>query len=193
MNYLAHLFLAQPNPDSHTGNLLGDFCRGIDTTVFSDRILAGLRNHRMVDKYTDTHPVIRQAKQQFRHSQRRFAGIALDVLFDHYLIVHWSEYSQTDFDQFCQQAYAKLAQRLAIMPPRMQQVIGSMVEHQWLSQYQSLDGVARALDAIAKRIRFTNQFAGSIKDIEQNYIEFEQCFNQFFPTLIQHVDQYGPE
>ena len=193
MNYLAHLFLAQPNPDSHTGNLLGDFCRGVDISVYSEPVLAGLTNHRLVDKFTDTHPLVKQAKQQFSPEYRRFAGIALDVLFDHFLILHWEQYSQTKFDQFCHQAYRRLEQRLPIMPPQMQNVVGSMIEHQWLAHYQKLDGVAGALDSIAKRIRFTNAFTGSIVDIENNYTELEQCFRLFFPELVLNVNRHGVE
>ena len=193
MNYLAHLFLAKPTPDSYTGNLLGDFCRGVDTTIYSEPVLAGLKNHRLVDKFTDAHPLVRQAKQQFSPQYRRFAGIALDVLFDHFLIQYWTQYHHTDFELFCLQAYCRLEQRLPIMPSTMQQAVSSMIEHHWLSHYHNLQGVERALDNLARRIRFSNQFAGSIDDIVKNYAEFEQCFEQFFPQLMLHVQQSGAE
>lgn len=193
MNYLAHLYLAKPDADSLTGNLLGDFCRSVDTLQYSTKVRAGLENHRLVDRFTDHHPNVRAAKQRFSRTRRRFAGIALDVLFDYFLIQHWDRFADEPFEAFCARAYQRLASRLPIMPPRMQQVVGSMIQSHWLAHYQSLDGVAHALDRIAGRIRFSNQFAGSIVEIRANLGEFEHCFEQFFPALVTHVDRHGPE
>lgn len=193
MNYLAHLFLAKPTADSHMGNLLGDFCRGVDTSQFSLPILAGLDNHRRVDRFTDTHPDVRAAKTLFSAKRRRFAGIALDVLFDHFLIRHWHKYSDVGFAPFCELAYHRLDKRMAVMPLRMQRVVGSMINQQWLASYAQLDGVGFALDRIAGRIRFSHEFAGSVEEIERHYQEFEACFTRFFPALLNHIQQQSPE
>ncbi|MDF2176901.1 ACP phosphodiesterase [Aliiglaciecola sp. CAU 1673] len=193
MNYLAHLFLAQPSADSYFGNLLGDFSRGIDASSYSEAVQAGLANHRLVDRFTDTHPIVRDARQHFSPKRRRFAGIAMDVLFDHFLICHWQDFSDQLFESFCQQTYSYLGIRLQEMPPRMQHVVGNMIEHHWFAQYQSLHGVGRALDNIARRIRFENDFSGCLDEIERYHEELESCFLQFFPELIQHVKQQGLE
>ena len=50
MNYLAHLFLARPTADSHFGNLLGDFRRGVDISRYGRAVQLGLKNHYEVDK-----------------------------------------------------------------------------------------------------------------------------------------------
>ncbi|MBN7818506.1 ACP phosphodiesterase [Bowmanella yangjiangensis] len=189
MNYLAHLFLAQPTADSQMGNLLGDFCRGVDISQFSSPVLAGLANHRKVDRFTDSHPEVRACKALFSARRRRFAGIALDVLFDHFLIRHWSRYSSQPFDVFCQASYQRLAERLEHMPLRMQRVVGSMIEQHWLAHYTSLAGVGQALDRIAGRIRFANEFVGSVEEIERYYPAFEAGFTAFFPELLRHTAQ----
>lgn len=193
MNYLAHLFLARPNADSYLGNLLGDFSRGIDPGLYPDAVRAGLANHRLVDKFTDAHPLVKRARQRFSPARRRFAGIALDVVFDHLLIRHWSAFSEMDFEYFCHIAYQRLASRQPLMPPRMQRVVGSMIEQHWFAHYRALDGVGEALDHIARRIRFDNSFAGCLQDIEAHYGQLEQDFMQFFPALREHVQQHGPE
>jgi acyl carrier protein phosphodiesterase len=193
MNYLAHLFLARPTPQSRMGNLLGDFCKGVNILDYSRPIISGLHNHRLVDRFTDNHVIVRQAKGRFSAKRRRFAGIALDVLFDHFLLRHWQRYSDIPVEHFLELTYSDLAQTLLLMPPRMQNVVKSMLEQHWLLQYQTLDGVGYALDRIAGRIRFANQFSGSIEEIEVHYAEFEQCFERFFPALIEHIDRHGPE
>lgn len=193
MNYLAHLFLARPNPHSRMGNLLGDFCKGVDVSRYPHPVMKGLENHRLVDRFTDTHILVKQAKRCFVPKRRRFAGIALDVLFDHFLLRHWHTFSDVPVERFLNHTYADLEQAHHAMPPRMRQVVGSMLAQNWLLQYENLDGAGYALDRIAARIRFSNEFAGSIEDIERHYAELEQCFECFFPALIEHIERHGPE
>ena len=88
MNYFAHLVLSQPTIESTVGNLLGDFARGVDQSKLEPAVLAGLKNHRAVDRFTDSHPEISALRQCFSSKRRRFAGIALDVYFDHLLMNH---------------------------------------------------------------------------------------------------------
>ena len=68
MNYLAHLYFAKPTADSHFGNLLGDFggrrhVNGLPITVKN-----ALENHYLVDRFTDAHPLVKEAKHFFHHS-----------------------------------------------------------------------------------------------------------------------------
>ena len=73
MNYLAHAVLAKPNLYSLTGNLLGDFCKGMPLDTLHPDIRAGLLNHRATDSFTDQHPQVRQLKTLFSPTRRRFA------------------------------------------------------------------------------------------------------------------------
>ncbi|MEG3768872.1 ACP phosphodiesterase, partial [Alteromonas sp. 14N.309.X.WAT.G.H12] len=120
MNYLAHLFIALPTPDSCFGNLLGDFQKGVNHQDLPAPVQAGLQNHLLVDKFTDSHALTRWARAQFSPEQRRFAGVTLDILFDHFLIQHWSRFSTQLLEDFCQSRYCLLDKRLPLMPPSMQ-------------------------------------------------------------------------
>ena len=79
------------------------------------------------------------------------------------------------------------------MPTRMQHVVTSMTKNDWFKEYETVEGVGLALDNIAKRIRFTNTFAGAADDIAQNYDELEAVFLAFFPELIKHVSEFDLE
>ena len=187
MNYLAHITLSKPTTESLIGNLLGDFCKGVAVDTLSGAVSAGLANHRAVDRFTDTHPLVKQAKAEFSATRRRFAGVALDVLFDHLLIRHWPCFYRTDFVSFKQQVYQRLAQAEPLMPESMQQVMRKVRLYDWFAQYQQLADVGVALDNIARRIRFSNQFSGMLDEIRPLYPQLEQSFLQFYPQLIQHV------
>ena len=193
MNYLAHLFFAQATEDSHFGNLLGDFRRGTTTSQFSDAVQRGLANHYEVDKFTDAHRSVREAKQLFASSRRRFAPVALDIYFDHLLIKHWSRFTQETFDAFTTRSFTLLERRLPYMPRSMQHSIGHMITHNWFDDYAKEEGIAKAISVVAKRIRFKNNFHQAVDDIENNQCAIEAHFLTFFPELQQHINKYGPE
>jgi len=184
MNYLAHCFLAQRNRESIVGNLLGDFSKGVNEPALEQTIYQGLLNHRAVDRFTDAHSGVIQAKGYFSTQRRRFAGIALDVLFDHFLIKHWQSYSDISFIEFKKETYHLIEQGQPLMPSSMQRVMSSVVKNDWFASYEQVEGIGYALDRIAMRIRFRNQFAGSIEDIKLHYEQLDRVFLQFFPQLL---------
>lgn len=188
MNYFAHLFLAQPNAESCFGNLLGDFRKNVDVNALPEAVQKGLENHYLVDRYTDAHPLTISSKQLFSKQRRRFSGIAIDVLYDHFLIKHWATYSTQSLDNFKQGVFNHLLAQHQYMPERMQNTVSHMVKHDWFAQYESLNGIERALDNIAKRIRFENNFRGSMQEIDCHLSTLEDRFLAFFPELISHVE-----
>ncbi|MEH6443633.1 MAG: acyl carrier protein phosphodiesterase [Oceanospirillaceae bacterium] len=189
MNFLAHCFLSNANPEALVGNLLGDFSKGVNESVLSLIVKEGLINHRAVDKFTDSNSLVLSAKNYFSLPKRRFAGIAVDVLFDHYLIKNWAVFSVVSFDQFKIQTYQMLEAGYPFMPRAMAAVIKRVIEQDWFNSYRSLEGVGFALDRIATRIRFKNKFSGCIEDIANHDKELEQLFLAFFPQLQQFVLQ----
>ena len=193
MNYLAHLYLAKPNADSHFGNLLGDFGGKRFVNDLPEPVKRGLDNHYLVDRFTDNHPAVKDAKHYFSSQRKRFASIAIDVVFDHFLIQHWSRFAQKPLEDFKTNSYQLLHQRIDHMPTRMQTVVTSMTRNDWFKEYETITGIGIALDNIAKRIRFANDFDGAIEDIERHYAKFENLFLAFFPQLIDHVNQQAVE
>lgn len=191
MNYLAHLYFADNNTESRIGNLLGDFCRGVDLTALSPATAAGLMQHRAIDRFTDAAPEVREAKLLFAAKRRRFAGVALDLLFDHYLIKHWPAFHPEPFVVFKSRLYQQLWQDRALMPERMATTISYLVPQDWFGSYASLDGIGLALDRIAGRLRFANEFSGAVADVMAHQPQFEQLFLQFFPNLQAFVVQYN--
>lgn len=193
MNYLAHLFIAKPTAASCFGNLLGDFQRGVDKAALPNPVRQGLNTHLLVDKFTDTHPLVTNAKANFSPQRRRFSGIALDILFDHYLIVHWHRFSDQPFDDFCNHRYTLLEAALPVMPATMQRLINSMIKDQWLDVYATVDGVSSVLNRTAKRIRFKNEFQNSIEELLPVYEQLHDAFPAFFTDLLINVEQQSTE
>ena len=194
MNHFAHLVLSQPTIESTVGNLLGDFARGLDQSELSPAVLAGLENHRAVDRFTDNHAGVAEIKQLFSKKRRRFAGIALDVYFDHLLIRHWQKFDHRNLEEVIAEFYQRMQLGQDLMPgSEMRRVTTRMIAHDWFGSYQQIDSVAEALDNIANRIRFANSFDNSIEDLTSNEDLIQNVFLEFFPQLQAHVESLGFE
>ncbi len=193
MNFFAHLVLAEPTPQSRLGNLMGDFCQGLDLKTLPLPVQAGIWRHRAIDRFTDAAAEVLQAKALFSPARRRFAPVMLDVLFDHLLLQHWAQLDSRPLAPMCQQFYQQLWQQRSAMPPAMAATVTAIVQQDWFGSYQQLDNIGMALDRIASRIRFAHQFTGSIEEIRQYLPELDKLFLQFYPKLQSYVHELGPE
>ncbi len=188
MNYFAHLVLSQPTVESTVGNLLGDFARGVDYRRLSSEVAAGLDNHRAVDRFTDAHGAIQSLKSLFSQHRRRFAGIALDVYFDHLLMKHWQHFDSRPLQSVIDEFYQHMREGRDLMPnPQMQNTTQRMIDYDWFGSYRDIDSIAHALDRIASRIRYENQFNNALEDIIANEEEIENAFIQFFPEIKVYI------
>ena len=187
MNYLAHLSLAQPSVSSKVGNLLGDFMRGVDAGALPDGVRRGLDNHRLVDRFTDNHNWVGDQRRRFSPQRRRFAGVALDVLFDHFLWRHWTVFYTESRAEMIMQHYDHLLAGNGLMPGPMRPRMQRLVALDLLNRYAELDQVGEALDMIAGRIRFPNAFSGIVEEVVPRYDELEAGFLTFYPQLQQAV------
>lgn len=193
MNHLAHLFLAQPTVASRTGNLMGDFARGVNSSQLPEPVRLGLTNHRAIDVFTDRHDAVTASRRLFSAQRRRFAGIALDVLYDHFLILHWQRFATVEQDSFIAWVYRDLSRGRNAMPEHMYAVVSRMIEQDWFAAYSELGKVGYALDRVADRIRFDNRFAGAIEELNPLYDQLEDYFLQFFPELLDFVRRQALE
>src|SRR6187549_190225 len=90
MNWLAHLLLSPPEPLLRLGNLSGDFVRGIDVTLLRPELQLGITQHRRIDAFVDAHPLVRRSRERLDAPFRRFAGVLVDVYYDHFLARDWA-------------------------------------------------------------------------------------------------------
>ena len=133
-------------------------------------------------------------KRAFSRKRRRFAGIALDIYFDHLLIHHWERFERRDLESLIGEFYRRMAAGRDLMPgENMRRVTRRMIEFDWFGSYRDLDAVAESLDRVAARIRFRNGFANAIEDLLRNEDSIRDGFLEFYPQLESHVAELALE
>lgn len=187
MNYLAHLFLADGSTESLLGALLGDFVKGSLRDRYTEGIRRGIELHRKVDTFTDSHEIVRQSKNRISPVRRRFAGIIVDVFYDHFLAKNWHEYSQEPLRHFANRMYDSLLENQAILPDRLQQTLPYMIGQNWLCSYKEIDVIDKVLNRMSQRIKRENSLKHSTEELAENYDQLQADFSSFFPDLINYV------
>lgn len=190
MNYLAHLYLAVGSDEFLLGSLLGDFVKGNMRNDYSDAIEQGIIFHRKVDVFADSHSTTVHCKNLFSSKRRRFAGVIVDICYDHFLSKHWSNYSHIELDAFAAHVYTVLQEHYEILPERLQKALPRMRRQNWLSAYGTLKGVEITLNRISKRITRQDMLFGAVNEVSDNYDRLEKNFFAFFPDLIDFARSY---
>jgi acyl carrier protein phosphodiesterase len=193
MNYLAHLFLSDDDDEFRLGNFLGDFVKGRHIARLDGRLRRGWERHREIDRFTDEHPCVREARGLVSAPRRRFAGILLDVFFDHFLAREWSRYSVEPLDAFTRRVYRSFLAYEGELPPRARRAITLMAGGDWLGSYREAAGVERALAGIALRLdpRRAGPLASGAVELRERHGELRRAFLQFFPEVMAHVGVPG--
>lgn len=182
MNYLAHLHLGGPQPADLLGSLYGDFVKGPLQGRWPADIEAAIRLHRRIDAFTDSHPRVCQARARFPEARRRYAGILLDVFFDHCLACHWSDYAQEPLPAFTARVYALLAGE-AQLPGRLAGLAPRMAQQDWLGSYRDFAVLERVLLGMQRRLSRPEGLAGALDELEQLYRPLSDDFRVFYPQL----------
>ena len=190
MNFLAHIYLSGHNDLLKIGNFIGDFVKGKAIENYSNEVQKGIRLHRMIDEYTDNHPTVLQSKIRLRPKYRHYAPVIVDVYYDHFLASLWSNYSEYELKQYCQNFYDLTDSYYNIIPTRARHMLVHMKKGNWLYNYQFLEGIHLALSGMSRRTTHKSYMEGSVEDLKANYEAFKAEFVEFFPDLDTESEKY---
>ncbi|MGY0504880.1 acyl carrier protein phosphodiesterase [Luteimonas sp. e5] len=190
MNYLAHCWLARDSDEAILGALLGDFVRGQAGLVeWPPVVRAEILRHRRIDRYTDQHPAVVAARGLFG-GLRRYAGIVLDVYFDHRLARDWARWNAEPLPAFSARVYRILAQHADVLPPRLAMIAPRMAAHDWLASYRLRDNVDAAIRGISTRLsRNGDRLLACLEVLRAHEEEIGATYDLFFPQLITAAAQ----
>ncbi len=183
MNFLAHFHLAWPDEGLIAGALEGDYFKGPLRGQLPAHLERGVRLHRAIDAHTDNHPLIKQLRLQLPPELRRYAGILIDLSFDHYLSVYWSDFSSVPLTEFSRGIHSILRAQEASLSDGARTMLARLVEFDILTRYRQWDTVLATAARIGERFQRHNPFLDLELKLEPAKHGLEQVFLNFYPEL----------
>ena len=163
--------------------MISDHIKGRKQYDHDPAVLAGIRLHREIDQFTDNHEAIKKAKEYFRPVYRLYSGALVDVVFDHFLAIEPSVFSEASLFAFSQKVYAELDKQQAIFPERIAYMYPYMKEQNWLYNYRLTSGTEKSLAGVVRRAAYLEDHAPAIQLFHQHYQSIQEIFRQFWPEL----------
>lgn len=187
MNFLAHIFLSGDDDFVKIGNFMADGIRGKDYLKFPEKVKQGILTHRQIDTFTDAHPIYRKSKHRLHDKYGHYAGVIMDILYDHFLAKNWSIYSKMTLHNFTEKFYKSLSDNEAILTERTKNMMPYMIQNNWLLSYASISGIENILFQMDYRTKNRANMQEAVVELEMFYDEFEKEFTVFFEELIIFV------
>jgi acyl carrier protein phosphodiesterase len=191
MNFLAHAYLSGENEKILVGNFIADFVKGRQQmSAFEQGVARGIELHRAIDEFTDTHPVVTESKKRLRPKYRHYAGVIVDVYYDHFLARRWADYHPLPLSVFAAQVYNRVQSHETILPQGVKYMLPYMISGNWLLNYSNIDGIGRALSGMARRTSYVSHMEQAVSDLREHYDLFMEEFRIFFPSLKVHAEKF---
>lgn len=189
MNFLAHIYLSGENADIQTGNFIADAVKGNQFEQYAPLVQKGIRLHRAIDSFTDQHPIVLQSIERLRESQKKYAPVAVDIFYDHFLAKNWQAYHQEDLYSYTQDFYTRIRQE-AELPTKIQTLLPYMIRQNWLYNYQKMSAIKQVFEGMSRRTKFASNLLQASEALEENYEAFQQDFENFFPEIVNFTKKW---
>jgi acyl carrier protein phosphodiesterase len=134
--------------------------------------------------YTDAHPVVIALRGRFVAPFRRYAGILIDVWFDHLLARDFSRWSDTPLAMFSESVIDLLQRHRDELPPDLQRFAVYMERAGLPAAYADSAVVGRALAGIWTRLSRANPLDHALPVLQALDTELQAGFEAFFPELM---------
>lgn len=193
MNFLAHIFLSGDSEKIRIGNFIADAIKGNQWEEYEPEIQKGIHLHRAIDSFTDEHPLVLQGIERLYATQGKYASVVVDIFYDHFLAKNWQKYHLQDLLTFTESFYRQMQSYMALLPPRVQYMFPYMQRQNWLYHYQSLEGITRVFEGMSQRTKFPSNLLNATECLRENYMLYEQEFEEFFPQIISFVEKWQKE
>jgi acyl carrier protein phosphodiesterase len=184
MNFLAHIYLSGDNKMIAIGNFVADAIRGNKYKLLPPELQVGVKLHRHIDTFTDSHPIVRQSTKRLHKNYSHYSGVIVDILYDHFLAKNWTSYSEVPLEDYVGNFYDTLNDHFNILPERFQKLMPFMIADNWLLSYAEIEGIQRVLNGMNRRTKNKSGMHMATYELKEFYSEFENEFTLFFEELI---------
>ncbi|MBW7903760.1 MAG: DUF479 domain-containing protein [Rhodocyclaceae bacterium] len=179
MNFLAHAVLAGDDPALIVGGVVGDWIKGPLPGALPADLARGVALHRAIDGFAETHPAFRASRARVSPARRRYAGVLVDIFYDHLLARDWAEHRDDALAAYCARVYRDIAGRLDDLPEPAHEALRRMADEDWLRSYAGIDGIADVLRRMSRRARQPNPLAGGEAEFVAEAAGFAADFREW--------------
>lgn len=173
--------------------MISDFVKGKAKFNYTTGIQKGITLHRAIDHFTDQHACTKQAKEYFRPVYRLYSGAMVDVVFDHFLAIEPTEFSEESLARFAASVYGTLEQYRVVFPKKFAYMFPYMKEQNWLFNYRLASGTEKSLGGVVRRAVYLTDSRPAFEIFEQEYQPLQGIFRQFWPELKAYAYAYWKE
>lgn len=184
MNILAHALLAGNSPALRLGGAMGDFVHGTPGDHLPPQVRDGIYLHRAIDTFTDSHAEVRAARELFAAPFRRYAGILLDMWFDHCLARDFPRWSSQPLEGFSLGLRHELHGASALLPDSLKRFVAYMDANDLPAGYADAEAIGKALGGISQRLSRANPVGEALPLLREHDEALRGTFNRFFPDLL---------
>jgi len=165
------------------GNMISDFVKGKRKYDYPEQIQQGIAVHREIDRFTDAHPVTKEAKEIFRPAYRLYAGSLMDVAYDHFLALDENEFTDESLKTFTINTYALLDQFTDQFPEKFNRMYPYMKAQNWLYNYRYRQGIEKSLAGLVRRAKYLEESDTAYFLFCEHYDQLKNLYQLFFPEL----------
>jgi acyl carrier protein phosphodiesterase len=167
------------------GNLIGDAIKGNKYENLQPSIRKGVLMHRAIDDFTDRHPVNFKIRKLFHPYFGKYAGVYLDMFYDHFLAVGWNEFSKdVSLNTFCRNFYVTALSKHKYLPSKIKNILYWLIIGNRLKNYSNLNSLQTTLEYMHRRRKLPRSGKEAINFLKENYDVIRESFYEFFPLLV---------
>ena len=181
MNLLAHSLLGFGDEELIAGQICGDLVRGTLLTQFPRGIETGIRLHRHLDAFTDSNQDLKSARLQMHGVPLRFTGIVVDVLFDHFMAMHWSRLGDGTLAEHASYVHHALVQHHRFLPARLRHFMPVLHSERILERNVELASIEQTLARLSRRSVHFAPLAMDVARLGSLSEQLQEVFESFYP------------
>ena len=156
MNFLAHSLLVGDKPALIVGGVVGDWIKGTLPGALPDDLAKGVALHRAIDCFAESHPAFNRSRARVSPARRRYAGVLVDIFYDHLLARNWAAIHGQPLHEYCESVYVLIRDRLHDLPASSHAGLALMAKEDWLTSYAQIEGISDVLARMSRRARQPN-------------------------------------
>lgn len=180
MNYLAHSFLSFNNPELIIGNFIADYIHGNHFESYPESIKEGIKLHRRIDTFTDSHEKFKESKRYFYNGFEKYSGILIDIYFDHLLAKNFENYSSISLEAYCKDIYKIYTAHLNMLPKESAGFLQYVLKNNIYISYSTIEGIEKVLYHLSRRINHGVWLNRSVDLFHLHETQLQKNFEVFF-------------